>query len=474
MEKLKEFAKKITIEKLILGIVLILSVFVIGKSVLAGVLKTATYKTTVAELGTRTISTVCEGYVLRDESRVVSSNGENVVSVVSEGTKVEKGGEVARKFDVDADFNKYVEEKAKLEKELAYLSNLKTNKDDYVSNIPAYNRNILNGVYSYSSGIENGDYSVVSDASDNIREYLTVKNIVLGDTVDVEGSIAECERQLSAISQMSVSYDPVRVNYSGYYFRFSDGLEESFTKIASYEDHRSTGEGNGDERHGDYLKYSIIREITCEDIDNLLALEPDSSSSAGKCVHNTCWYLVVNMSTEYAAMLSENSYYKITFRDSAAGAVSMRVDQKNENPDTRTTAVVFSSRSMNKDIAKLRHVTAEICIETFTGIIVPKTAVHYQSETEWVDVKDEDGNPVMVNGEQKKILVSKDTACVFVSFNNVSKLREIEIIYSDDKIFLAKNETDNSSGRYLKLNDKIFIEGSGLTDEGIVGNGYFN
>lgn len=442
---------KIKAEGIFIAVIAVMACALIIKALVSAVSTGTKYKTVLAEYGTLTLSDSVTGFVIRDEEPVFSTKTGTVIPVVNEGTKVNVGGEVARVFP-DVDYATFVEQSEKLREELDYYESIKTNADAYVANIPVYNRNILNSVFDYAAGVSGGDYTGSSSAASTVREYITVKQIVLGQEINVEDKIAELKNEIDVIERKNLGnkYTSVSIERSGFYFSVSDGYENAFD-------------------------YSAVESITASQTESLLSAQNYASPSGiGKTVFNSLWYFVCVVPREDAERLEYFGEYDITFRDSAAGTIKMRVDAINEDEESGNFAVVFSSKYMNGDIASLRKVNAVIAFRTYSGLTIPRSAVRTVDFEYSRDVLDDDGNPLYdAEGNVRRETYTVSRVGVFVRFNNVSKFRRVNILYSDGEKCIAELITDSDTGEYLKLNDDIFVEGVGLEDEHIIKGGYF-
>lgn len=442
--------RKITLERVMVGIILVLFAVIIVKSLTGVAGRKTKYATVLAEYDTFYITDTVEGYVIRNEDILPGSVNGTLIPVVAEGTKVEKDGEVARVFS-NADYASYIDRSSRISEELEYYTNLKTSADDYVKNVSVYNRNILSAVCRYARAVETGSASSASSAADDVREYITVKQIVMGEEINVEEKIASLTRELESIEAVNLGnrYSPVTIGTSGYYFSEADGLE-----------------GQAD--------YKDVKNITCDTIDSLMNKDPSPGRGLGRIVYDPVWYFVCVMNKTQAARLTKLTEYNVTFRDSSAGQVRMRVESMNEDNGTGRIAIVFSSKVMNPDVAALRKVSADVCFEKYSGIVVPNSAVRSVPLDVEESVTDEFGNEVRDgSGEVIKQTVKKDFNGVFVRFNNVAKFRRINILYRNSEYTIAEYITDNVAGTYLKLNDEIYVEGVKFENEHIVEGGYF-
>lgn len=428
-----------------LAVLMVIIIAVNAARVFSG--NSVNYSTVIAEYNTVKVTSSAEMYVIRSESPITDSSGGYVIPVVPEGAKVGTDGEIARIFR-NVDYAKYIDESTNIQSELDYYKSLKTNADSYVSNVPVYDRNILSSAIEYASAIDAGNCGTAADASDSVREYLTVKQIVMGEKINVDEKIADLENQLATItaSALGGSYIPVTAEKGGYYFSKSDGLETS-------------------------ADYSAVTEITCSEIERLMSLSPVSGASAGmgKVVLSYVWYAVCVLPSERAGSLDVGSQYDIIFSDSSSGTVTMKLEAINPAPGGSEVAVVFSSKNMNEEIAALRKANVTICFEQYSGLFVPKSALRTVEFERQVEMKDSEGN-TLLDSEGNVIYntVTETKTGVYVLLNNISKFRNVDKVYENDEIFVSRLMETGDTGGYLKLNDEILTEGVGFEDEHII------
>lgn len=373
--------------------------------------------TRTAEKQTVYDTILADAFVLRHEQYVEGSGTGIVVPVVTDGTKVSAGDEVAIVFNRDADAEKYydildVDEKIEYYESMRHADAIST-----LTDINAYNSKIDAGIFSLLAAIDDGALSSLPNCADALRTSLTRRAIASGKPVDVSATLDALYAKKQTLAAQPLSYQPIAAAEAGYYVHHTDGFED-----AVY----------------DMLARTEPDKTDCAAVDRLLALEPSAPARAyGKLITAFEWYLVCKLPTVQLENLAVGGTAQLRFPDSPAEDIKVTVVSLRSGTDGQTAAV-FSSTAMDPAYANLRKTKAEIRTDAHTGFYIPRTAVR------------------TVEGESG----------VYVLLGNVVTFRHIDIVYETDTFYLAAIHAGQDG--YLKAFDEIITEGTELYDGKII------
>lgn len=360
-------------------------------------------------------SITAQAAAVRSETVLSHSVTGTVVPMVSNGSKVAINDTVARIFS-DPEDAKRASAHANLDEEIRYYEDIAALSDgNLVAGVDMYSSNVTKRLIEMQNCVERGDLSAFPDAVMEFSESVTKKQIAVGESVDVGQKLQSLYAQLNQMNDSSGSYSSVTAPASGYYVNSVDGYENIY----------------------DMSSGASVASLSAADIDSILnSSQSFGGSNVGKLITEFNWYLVCVVGEAEADGLEVGDNVKISVDELGGATVSMKLKAKNIGADSRA-ALVFSSNEMNSQLASLRFSQIKIRTEEYKGYTLAKTAVR------------------TVNGERG----------VYIQLGNIIRFRKINIIYSDDNIFVAAESDEDG---YLKLYDEVIIEGTENNDGKLV------
>ncbi len=371
----------------------------------------------LADTVTKTIA--ADVFVVRDE-KIITSSGNNIVSVVQDGTRVTSGDVVAYSFaDSTAAVN--VIRMKEIEELLEYYNGLLGKSTSVTSDTTSYDNRIMDGLYSFASVISSGDLTSLDDYTSELRDAITSKQTATGTELDLSSVISSLQSEYAALSSSSSDYSEITADSPGYYIQGSDGYE-------------------------DILDYDNVDSWTVDEADNALNTSSVSvdGSAVGRLVRSYYWYLVSVLDTDEISNLTEGSSIVLSFVDSSVGDIKTTIYRISSDSTTNKSLVVFRCNLMSEDIAGMRCEEAQINVESYEGYRIDNDAIQVN----------EDGE-----------------TGVYVISGSVMRFKKIEIIYSAEDYSIVVNpykDDVTKSGQYLNLYDEYITSGKDLYDGKLV------
>lgn len=423
--KESETAKKLSLGKIIgLAAVVFLVVFYISCQIYITVNKNSiTTEIALSASEKKTIS--ADMFVVRDE-QIITAEGNNIISAVSDGTRVSVNDTVAYSFS-DSTSAGNVLRMAEINKELDYYSSLLNQSVSITGDTTAYDNRIMNELVAFSAMISSGDFSSLADSEAELRDAITSKQTATGTHLDLSGIIGELEAEYSSLKASTGSYSQISSGGTGYYISGVDGYESM-------------------------LDYAGVDDWTIEDVEAAMAAEPASVSSnqVGRLVHGYYWYLACVVDTNKINSLREGRRRTITFPDSSVEDITATVYMIRSDASTGKSLLVFRCNSMNADLATLRNEHAVIILEEINGYRVDNRAIRTNENNE---------------------------IGVYVIKGSVMRFKKLEIAYSGDDYSIVttpflRNDEDEmklvSKSDYIGIYDEYVVVGQDLYDGKII------
>lgn len=355
-------------------------------------------------------SIISQGIICREET-VLSFSGNGAIDYLAEnGERVSKGYALANIYPSVEDI-----EKIKLLRNRQALLRDINRADEYINNTTldmSVTRKQLTQQLADLSEISYGnDYSTVDSKLTELTLSLNKVGVATGRIKDFSQARKQIESEISAVkSRINRPLNNLYSSYTGYFLHNPDGYEN----IATTDNFLNFDYSQGNDIISGAAAYSAPRNsygkiITdykwsiCTYVDSSMAerIKPDAALSVS-----------INV--------GDNEYYKATVKN---------VVDKGDK-----TLVVLQCSNMNAAAAKTRVTDCEILFRQYTGIKIPKSAIHFE-------------------GEQMG---------VFVNFSNLVQFKKISPVYEDENYVIvpAVQSADNQ----VKMHDSIIVKGRNLYD----------
>ena len=188
------------------------------------------------------------------------------------------------------------------------------------------------------------------------------------------------------------------------------------------------------------LTPSALQEL----IDNPAGEE---SGALGKLLTSNTWYFAANLPKQSAERLTEGKTATLRFSGELNREVEMTVEQIGPTEQNKTLVVFSSSRYLILTTL-LRCQTVELIFDRWSGLRIPKQALHLEEVTR---TDDKTGEPVSV-----QILA------VYALVNGHAELREVEIVHEGEDYYVVRSV--GTGPKVLRAEDTIITEATGLRD----------
>lgn len=414
-------------------VIAILSLFVlvvaIGQMFFA---QRADYSSEVAFLYDHEADVTFEGVYMRDETLIYNSGTGVLNFEYEDGTKVGKSSVIARRYKSEND-SVYLREIENLKKQIEVLDSAEKLIGTDSSQLEAISAQINESHSDIISAVLDGDYSMASAKQSSLLEAMCKREITLNE-ITVQNSDgysakkAELNREISRLeSLISGSIQEVTAGNAGYFVSNVDGYE---------------GE----------IGYADISEMTAEKIAEIVDNPKKSSDSTaiGKLISDYHWRVAAVIDEELVREIGEGD--TVTLRVGSDGQ-KFEVDVVSKTQaDESSVVCVFECDRLNSSVAMERTARFKLIIDSYSGLRVPRKALHYNDAGE------------------RGVFIEQGKSLVF---------KKVEVIYWDDDYIICEkevyeereNEDDEAviDEDYLKLYDIIVTKGKDLYDGKFIG-----
>lgn len=313
------------------------------------------YGTTLVYLYTVNDSVEADGLIVRREQVLPAQSG--IVEITrAEGERVGVGQEVALVYQ-NSQAQSNQEQLDALELEIDLLE-YAISQSGGVDSAARLDEDILQALVDLRAACALGDYADLEEQVLEIKSDVLKRGYTYGDgltSADLSAQLQDLRNQRSALQQQSAfTTERVTAPQSGTFSNLVDGYESLLTPESVFQ-----------------LTPSSLAEL----IDN----PPAADSALGKLITSSRWYFAASLPGEAADRLSQGGVATLRFTGEFSRDVAVTVEQIGP-AEGGQTLVVFSSDRYLSQITLLRHQTAELIFESWSGLRIPTAALRLLQE----------------------------------------------------------------------------------------------
>ena len=313
------------------------------------------YGTTLVYLYTVNDSVEADGVIVRREQVLPAQSG--IVEITrAEGERVGMGQEVALVYQ-NSQAQSNQEQLDALELEIDLLE-YAISQSGGVDSAARLDEDILQALVDLRAACALGDYADLEEQVLEIKSDVLKRGYTYGDgltSADLSAQLQDLRNQRSALQQQSAfTTGRVTAPQSGTFSNLVDGYESLLTPESVFQ-----------------LTPSSLAEL----IDN----PPAADSALGKLITSSRWYFAASLPGEAADRLSQGGVATLRFTGEFSRDVAVTVEQIGP-AEGGQTLVLFSSDRYLSQITLLRHQTADLIFESWSGLRIPTAALRLLQE----------------------------------------------------------------------------------------------
>ena len=213
--------------------------------------------------------------IIRDEHTVEGDSSGVTVACLDDGEKVKVGGNIAMVFANSENAENYATA-ADLQKQLDYYINLESKSAGTATDVEQIDSDVINDVNDYVRNASNYNISSVQNASLDLNDKLTRRQMIIGQDIDFSKVKQNLEKKLNSINLDSCKPNGyISTKESGIFSSYSDGCETAFD-------------------------YKNIDKLDVKTFDKYIsqAQKAKKTDSLGKLVTDYEWYFACKVSAD--------------------------------------------------------------------------------------------------------------------------------------------------------------------------------
>lgn len=352
------------------------------------------------------------GYVVRDEKVLPDSTDGLLRFSRSEGERVSVGGEIAVVYADQASLDRQDEidslqtqiEQLEFAQQAALGSEVSLKLDSQITA----------AMLALRSDVTADKLDAAEDHISNLRSLVLKRDYTYTDTDDLTGQITDLESQLKTLKAQAASGTrTITAPTAGLFSAVVDGYETVLTPEAL-----------------DGLTPSALASVKADGT---------VSSNVGKLILGDTWYYAATLSESDAGKLTVGQTQTLRFNKGEEQDYQVKVQSLSTAEDGRVAAV-FSCNYYLPELTLLRQQSAELVLETVTGIRVPKEALR-------VDADGQSG--------------------LYCVVGMVAQFKPVNVLYTGEDFVLVSGAAQTEKSR-LRPGDEVIISARDLYDGKVV------
>lgn len=380
--------------------------------------------TTVAYGYTVDETVEASGYVVRRE-RVLEDNDSGLLRLSrSEGERVSRGGTVASVYADQASLDRQSEIDA-LESRIGQLEYVQSASLSYEASA-RLDSQITQDLLAVRAALAVGRLDTVASQGSELRA-LVIKQDYTYSGDDPEAQLEPLRQELSDLKRQAAgSIRRITAPASGLYSAVVDGYETVLTPES-------------------------ILELSPS---QLSAVQPDTAavSHVGKLILGDEWYYAASLRASEIRSIQEAGDITLRFSKDVARDLDVTVQSVGWEENGRSV-VVFRGKYDLAQLTLLRQQTAEIILNTMTGIRVPQEALRV---VPWPAAG--------ADGEETEV----QTTGVYCLVGVKAVFKPVEVLYTGDGFVLVQGAS-TVKDRVLRSGDEVIVTARDLFDGKVVG-----
>lgn len=370
-------------------------------------------------------SVTADGLVVR-EALVLPAQSGILELTRAEGEKVGKGQQIALVYrDSQAQASQAQIEELELDIELLEEA---ISQSGNLESAARLDEDIIQSMVALRASYALGDCTQLREQVLGVKSSVLKRGYTYGDgltSADLSARLRQLRDELAVLTRQSArATTRVSAPTPGVFSSLVDGYESLLTPETVYE----------------------LTPTSLQELINSPAGE--DSESMGKLITSDTWYFAANLPETAARRLEEGDTASLRFSGDLNRTVEMTVDRIGATEGGKTL-VVFSSNRYLTLTTLLRHQTAELVFESWSGLRIPKQALRLVEFTQDGDHSDDSASTVTKTG-------------VYALVNGRTEFREVDILYEGSDYYVTRPL--GSGRKILRAGDAVITQGTGLTD----------
>lgn len=383
------------------------------------------YQTAQVYSYTANDSVTAEGLVVR-EALVLPAQSGILELTRAEGEKVGKGQQIALVYrDSQAQASQAHIEELELAIELLEEA---ISQSGSLESAARLDEDIIQSMVALRASYALGDCTRLREQVLGVKSSVLKRGYTYGDgltSADLSARLRQLREELDILTRQSArATTRISAPTPGVFSSLVDGYESLLTPETVYE----------------------LTPTSLQELINSPAGE--NSESMGKLITSDTWYFAANLPQTAARRLEEGDTASLRFSGDLNRTVEMTVDRIGATEGGKTL-VIFSSNRYLTLTTLLRHQTAELVFESWSGLRIPKRALRLVEFTQDADHPDSSASTVTRTG-------------VYALVNGRTEFREVDILYEGSDYYVTRPL--GSGRKILRAGDAVITQGTGLTD----------
>lgn len=371
-----------------------------------------------------------EAMIFREETCICLDTNGALSYEIDDGESINVGGTIANVFADEEEAITYREIK-KLEQNIQILSSVNYKNKKIGVDLTTINNATQAKIISMVDMINKNRILDLDDIKTELFSLLNQREFIIGDSENYNDKVEELEQEVAALKSSVNIKSKITSDKSGYFVSGCDGYENS-------------------------IAYNDVKAITVDILDNIKQTQVPYNC-VGKVISNSKWYMVAKISADDALKFinCDNDEITVSMPLISNSEIKVKVESINQPNKQQDGVIILSSETINGKIVKARNEQIQINISEYSGLKIPKNAIHEE----------------IIEVEKDGVDSTQTVKGVYVLDAHRIDFKEIIILYSGEDYVICKlqpNSDELVTDDYLLLYDRVITEGIDIYDGKII------
>lgn len=358
----------------------------------------------------RTEETItADGWIVRDEE-VFHAEG-SLIHYFSEGERVGVGQILATAYSSSG----ALETVRKLEDCELRLEQLEFALSSYLDPDAALklDGDITESLLTLRGDLAEGDYTTASENISRLKSNILKRSHSYSSAPEIQAAINAVEDEMWSLRNSLSGATNLWAQRGGTYSAVCDGYET-------------------------VLRPDMLTQLSPA---MLRSIKPQSApADVGKLIYGDTWYYAVNLSEDEVARLGDSGVATLRMSKGLEKEITVRIQSVSAVENGKQT-VVFSCDKYLAQVTQLRHQSADLVLETYSGLHIPANALRMDKQ-------------------------GRTGVYCLVGF--IAEFKPVDVVYQGDGYTLVCADEEATGGRILRAGDEVIVTTADLYDGKIV------
>lgn len=350
-----------------------------------------------------------DGWIVREEETLHAAG--TLIHELGEGEKVGAGQVIATAYSSSGalDTVKKIEEKELQLEQLEFALSSYLDPDAALK----LDSSIFENLLTLREDLSEGDYATASENLSQLKSNILKRSHSYSSAPEIQAQISSVQSELSSLRSQLSGANVLYAQTPGIFSAVCDGYETVLTP-------------------------ELLWDLTPSRLQGLSA--QSLSDEVGKMIYGDTWYYAAVMSTSDAEKISGETQVTLRLGKGMEQDLTMQLVSVGAEENGKVVALLSCNKYISQ-VTQLRHLTAELILESYSGLRIPANALRLSDEGQ---------------------------SGVYCLVGFTARFKPVDVVYRGDGYTLVRASDSAVGSSILRADDEVIVTASELYDGKVV------